>query len=190
MSQPACSLFDVLTIDGQLSLRLSLIHCKNPPLARSTQRPRCPKYSLKVSPRFKARPIALSAPLPPCANTILPYHLAPSTNAHHADAINRYRITHPDRDLRPLLRRIHQLPLINGSSIDATEQDDDTKEQNKMEVEMTRIELYKWKATVERLLASARNLDRQAEKYRKGAEETGMSLSLPMLALAAVSCGG
>ena len=55
---------------------------------------------------------------------------------------------------------------------------------------MTRIELYKWKATVERLLASARNLDRQAEKYRKGAEETGMLLSLTMLALRAADCTG
>jgi hypothetical protein len=40
---------------------------------------------------------------------------------------------------------------------------------------MTRIELMKWKATMERILASARNLDRQAEKYKSKAEDTGTS---------------
>lgn len=40
------------------------------------------------------------------------------------------------------------------------------------ERELTRIEVLKWKAQVERIMASARNLGRQGERYRARAEET------------------
>jgi hypothetical protein len=41
-----------------------------------------------------------------------------------------------------------------------------------MEREITRIEVLKWKASVERVMASAKNLGRQGERYRQRAEET------------------
>ena len=81
---------------------------------------------------------------------------------------------------------MHQLPQLLASVNGDDEGTDDVsleaverKEGDRVEVELTRIELYKWKATIERILASARNLDRQAEKYRSKAELTGTCRSLP-----------
>jgi hypothetical protein len=41
---------------------------------------------------------------------------------------------------------------------------------------MIRFEMLKWKLSVERMLGSARNLERQRETYVKRAEQTGESL--------------
>lgn len=38
---------------------------------------------------------------------------------------------------------------------------------------MTRMELQKWRLTIERILASAKNLEKQAERYRQRTTETG-----------------
>jgi hypothetical protein len=38
---------------------------------------------------------------------------------------------------------------------------------------MIRLEMLKWKLSVERMLGSARNLERQRETYIKRAEQTG-----------------
>jgi hypothetical protein len=46
------------------------------------------------------------------------------------------------------------------------------EEDAELEREMTRLEVLKWKAMVERIMASSRNLARQGERYRKRAEET------------------
>lgn len=40
---------------------------------------------------------------------------------------------------------------------------------------MIRLEMLKWKLSVERMLGSARNLERQRETYIKRAEQTGES---------------
>ncbi|KAI9637001.1 uncharacterized protein MKK02DRAFT_45711 [Dioszegia hungarica] len=94
------------------------------------------------------------------------------------DALNRYRITHPDKELRTLLRRIYLLPglaaatptndegIMQGGTPEGGEVDAE------MEREITRIEVLKWKASVERVMASAKNLGRQGERYRQRAEET------------------
>jgi phosphatidylinositol glycan class S len=99
-------------------------------------------------------------------------------NTDDADALNRYRITHPDKELRALLRRIYLLPglgattptddegVIHGGTSEGGEADAE------MEREITRIEVLKWKASVERVMASAKNLGRQGERYRQRAEET------------------
>ncbi|KAK4687690.1 hypothetical protein P7C73_g2432, partial [Tremellales sp. Uapishka_1] len=71
------------------------------------------------------------------------------------EQLNRFRIVHNDKDLRPLLRRLHRLPV----------DDDDEKD-------MLRIELLKWRSGIERLIGSVRNLERQKAVYMKKAQET------------------
>lgn len=91
----------------------------------------------------------------------------------HTDALNRFRITHPDRDLRPLLRRLHRLqhsklsPNRDESGLNA---DDEERERER---ESLKLEVLKWKANVERLLGSVSNLERQRAVYLRKAEETG-----------------
>ncbi|RSH94997.1 hypothetical protein EHS25_000082 [Saitozyma podzolica] len=92
------------------------------------------------------------------------------------DALNRFRITHPDRDLRPLLRRLHRLPHLSKTSPndDAPNTDDSSSaaEEHAREREMVRMEVYKWRAGIERVMGSAANLGRQREVYLRRAEET------------------
>ena len=82
------------------------------------------------------------------------------------DALNRFRITHSDRELRPLLRRLHRLPML------AT-QNEASPGEAAIEVEMAKLELLKWKVGVERIMGSVANLQRQKEVYERRAAETG-----------------
>ncbi|WVR09019.1 hypothetical protein IAU60_006079 [Kwoniella sp. DSM 27419] len=87
-----------------------------------------------------------------------------STAPFSEDALNRYRITHSDRDLKPLLRRLHRLPLLASP-----QQDGPSAE---VERDLVRMELLKWRAGVERVMGSIANLERQTEVYRRQAQET------------------
>lgn len=93
----------------------------------------------------------------------------------HADALNRFRITHPDRDLRPLLRRLHRLqhPKLSPNQDEGGPIVED--EEQARERESLKLEVLKWKANVERLLGSVGNLERQRAVYLRRAEETGQS---------------
>ncbi|WWC63971.1 uncharacterized protein I303_106577 [Kwoniella dejecticola CBS 10117] len=81
------------------------------------------------------------------------------------DALNRFRITHPDRDLKPLIRRLHRLPLLaatpDGSEVDV-----------ELERELVRMELLKWRSGIERILGSINNLERQTEIYKRQTQDT------------------
>ncbi|WVN87898.1 uncharacterized protein L203_103095 [Cryptococcus depauperatus CBS 7841] len=74
------------------------------------------------------------------------------------DALNRYRITHSDRDLKPLLKRLHRIPLSKSS---------DSLEENDIERQLVRLEVLKWRAGIERIMGSVANLKRQKEDYEK-----------------------
>ena len=91
-----------------------------------------------------------------------------------SDALNRFRITHPDRDLRPLLRRLNRLShtsILRRAAAGPQSDDGDTEDDAGME--MLRLELMKWRVSIERIMGSVANLERQREVYRERAEETG-----------------
>ncbi|CAD6589474.1 MAG: hypothetical protein TREMPRED_005373, partial [Tremellales sp. Tagirdzhanova-0007] len=90
-----------------------------------------------------------------------------------SDALNRFRITHPDRDLRPLLRRLNRLShtsILRRAAAGPQSDDGDTEDDAGME--MLRLELMKWRVSIERIMGSVANLERQREVYRERAEET------------------
>ncbi|WVQ74417.1 hypothetical protein IAR50_004018 [Cryptococcus sp. DSM 104548] len=83
-----------------------------------------------------------------------------STAPFSEDALNRYRIAHPDRDLKPLLRRLHR------AAAPSTQGDDPS-----LEAHLLHLELLKWKSTIERITGSVANLERQKEEYNRQAAE-------------------
>ncbi|WVQ93169.1 hypothetical protein IAU59_000233 [Kwoniella sp. CBS 9459] len=99
-----------------------------------------------------------------------------STAPFREDALNRYRITHSDRDLKPLIRRIHRLPLLadalSASGSSTGEGHEDVNVELELERELIKMELFKWRAGVERVVGSISNLERQTEVYRRQAQAT------------------
>ncbi|WVF65490.1 hypothetical protein IAT40_000218 [Kwoniella sp. CBS 6097] len=89
-----------------------------------------------------------------------------STAPFKEDALNRFRITHSDRDLKPLIRRLHRLPLLAASSSLGSGEDVE------LEKELIKMELMKWRAGIERVIGSISNLERQTQVYRRQAQET------------------
>lgn len=79
--------------------------------------------------------------------------------ADDAEALNRYRLTHNDREYRPLIRRLNKAPAVD-------EQEDGDKE-------MLHLDVEKWRLHVERLMASARSMERQKREYERKKDETG-----------------
>lgn len=88
--------------------------------------------------------------------------------ADDAEALNRYRLTHNDREYRPLIRRLNKSPTVDG-------QEDGDKE-------MLHLDVEKWRLHVERLMASAKSMERQKREYERKRDETGK--------LAAIVSGG
>ncbi|WWD06827.1 hypothetical protein V865_004923 [Kwoniella europaea PYCC6329] len=88
-----------------------------------------------------------------------------STAPFKEDALNRFRITHSDRELKPLIRRLHRLPLLSTSK-------DLSKDDVELERELIKMELLKWRIGIERVLGSISNLDRQTECYKRQTRET------------------
>lgn len=76
------------------------------------------------------------------------------------DALNRFRMTHSDREVRSLVKRLNRLPVLPA--------DDDQP----LEEQAARLEVDKWQFGVERHLASVRNLERQARSYESRAAQT------------------
>lgn len=72
-------------------------------------------------------------------------------------------MTHNDREYRTLIRRLNKPPAGAG------EEDGDK--------EMAHLEVEKWNLHVERLMASARSMERQKREYERKKDETGMSPS-------------
>lgn len=89
--------------------------------------------------------------------------------ADHPDAINRYRIIHPEKEMRPLSRRLHRYGATTALGTEPEGMDH--------ERDMIRLEAMKWKMGVERMLGSVRNLERQRTTYQARATETGASFS-------------
>ncbi|WWC98050.1 hypothetical protein V866_004940 [Kwoniella sp. B9012] len=88
-----------------------------------------------------------------------------STAPFKEDALNRFRITHSDRELKPLIRRLHRLPLLSASK-------DLSQDDVELERELIKMELLKWRIGIERVLGSISNLDRQTECYKRQTRET------------------
>jgi hypothetical protein len=78
---------------------------------------------------------------------------------------------HPDKDIRPFAKRLHRYAASSSlANSDAESEDGQSHERD-----MIRLEMIKWKLSVERMMGSARNLERQRETYIKRTEQTGGS---------------
>lgn len=85
-----------------------------------------------------------------------------SSSPFTEDALNRYRITHSDRELRPLLRRLHQLPKLSSSP---------SPEESTTERQLIYLELLKWRTGIERIIGSVGNLEKQKSDYERQTKE-------------------
>jgi hypothetical protein len=91
-----------------------------------------------------------------------------------ADSMIRYRLIHPDKETRPFAKRLHRYAAASSLASSSTSESD-AEDALAHERDMIRLETLKWKLSVERMLGSARNLERQRENYVKRAEQTGES---------------
>ncbi|WWC91144.1 uncharacterized protein L201_006085 [Kwoniella dendrophila CBS 6074] len=91
-----------------------------------------------------------------------------STAPFKEDALNRFRITHSDRDLKPLIRRLNRLSVLSSTVNDNNNDDVEVE----MERELVKMELLKWKLSIERILGSINNLNKQSEIYKKQTIDT------------------
>jgi len=87
-----------------------------------------------------------------------------------ADALNRYRLIHTDRDVRPVIRRLNKLPFKDLPDKTREERDEESLA---IERENVRLDAERWKFGIERTIASLRNLERQRDTYVRKTEETG-----------------
>lgn len=83
----------------------------------------------------------------------------PPTASLTPDALNRFRMSHSDKEVRALVRRLNRLPHAAESDAAA-------------EGELARLEAEKWRFGVERQLAAVRSLQRQAGAYATRAADT------------------
>jgi hypothetical protein len=90
------------------------------------------------------------------------------------DSMIRYRLIHPDKETRPFAKRLHRYAAASSLASTSTSESD-AEDGLAHERDMIRLEMLKWKLSVERMLGSARNLERQRETYAKRAEQTGGS---------------
>lgn len=65
-------------------------------------------------------------------------------------------MSHSDRDIRALTKRLNRLPYLEESS----------------ESDLAQLEIDKWRFGIERQLAAVRSLERQAQSYTSRAEST------------------
>ncbi|KAL1411136.1 hypothetical protein Q8F55_002086 [Vanrija albida] len=89
-----------------------------------------------------------------------------------ADALNRFRIAHPDREVKGVIRRLTRLPLLASQPLPADGGGLDHAQELVYERELVRLEVDKWRLGVERTVASVRTLERQRESYLSKTEET------------------
>ena len=98
-----------------------------------------------------------------------------------SDAYNHFRITHPDRELRPIIRRIHRLATSSvPSSSQEGGQTDGESSGNGLEEgydeaherDLVRLDLQRWKSTIERVLGSVSTLESQTEMYKLDIQKT------------------
>jgi hypothetical protein len=122
------------------------------------------------------------------------------------DAYNHFRITHPDRDLRPIIKRIHRLATPSasasgssgnapteghdasatgqGTAAPSTEEGDEEQER-----ELVKLDLQRWKATIERIMGSVGNLEQQKGSFEEDVRKTRESVwRVPCHTRPAVSC--
>ena len=92
----------------------------------------------------------------------------------NTDSMIRYRLIHPDKETRPFAKRLHRYAAASSLASSSTS-GSDAEDGLSHDRDMIRLETLKWKLSVERMLGSARNLERQREAYVKRAEETGGS---------------
>jgi len=93
------------------------------------------------------------------------------------DSMIRYRLIHPDKETRPFAKRLHRYAAASSLASSSTSESD-AGDGLAHERDMIRLEMLKWKSSVERMLGSARNLERQRETYVKRAEQTGKSFHI------------
>ncbi|BEI84382.1 hypothetical protein CcaverHIS002_0409860 [Cutaneotrichosporon cavernicola] len=89
---------------------------------------------------------------------------AASSPPFSENALNRFRITHPDQT-RSLARRLNRLPHLPQTNLEA-------KNDAETEVEIARLEAQRWKFGVERTLATVAALDRQRDEYTSKTADT------------------
>ncbi|GMK57139.1 hypothetical protein CspeluHIS016_0309790 [Cutaneotrichosporon spelunceum] len=80
------------------------------------------------------------------------------------NALNRFRLTHPDQT-RNLVRRLNRIPHLPQADLDE-------KNDAAAEVEIARLEAQRWRFGVERTLATVAALDRQRDEYTRKAADT------------------
>ncbi|WOO81448.1 uncharacterized protein LOC62_03G004971 [Vanrija pseudolonga] len=89
-----------------------------------------------------------------------------------ADALNRYRIAHPDREVKTVIRRLTRLPLLAAQPVPDDSAGLDHAQELAYERELVRLEVDKWRLGVERTVVSVRTLERQRESYLSKTAET------------------
>lgn len=107
----------------------------------------------------------------------------PDSQLTRSDQLNRYRLTHPDKELRWVIRRLNRLPYIDTvEAITAVAADGQAPDAAALasaaadraaETELARLDLDKWRLGVDRTLASVRNFQRQRESYLRKVGEAG-----------------
>lgn len=80
---------------------------------------------------------------------------------------------HADKEIRPFAKRLHRYAAYSSLAHSDSESGVQSHERD-----MIRLEMIKWKLSVERMMGSARNLERQRETYIKRTEQTGKSYFL------------
>jgi len=96
--------------------------------------------------------------------------MIPGKRLTPADSMIRYRLIHPDKETRPFAKRLHRYAAASSSPSSSTNTEGEDGLAH--ERDMIRLEMMKWKLSVERMMGSARNLERQRETYIKRAEQT------------------
>lgn len=99
--------------------------------------------------------------------------LVPPQPANQTDALNRYRIAHPDREVKTVIRRLTRLPLLAAQPVPDDSAGLDHAQELAYERELVRLEVDKWRLGVERTVVSVRTLERQRESYLSKTAETG-----------------
>lgn len=96
--------------------------------------------------------------------------------ADRTDALNLYRITHPDKEIRPLITRLHRLSTASSSKTadgDIPMEEPVESDEKGDEMELAKLDLLKWQRSVERIMGSVFNLQTQKMFYEEKAKQTG-----------------
>lgn len=84
-----------------------------------------------------------------------------------SDNLTRFRLVHPDKDVRALSKRLHRLPRLPRNT-------DEEQAALKAEKGVLELEMIKFVAGVERTIRGANKLSKQREHYLRLKAANGM----------------